>query len=195
MCLLDLSNRHLLLQVKIKLKCGCEIANEMQSHGHVKIKRKSILEKGKPDASVKARFLQWLCVCRNQQRCCNMFHMANIWRALGAHWPSSEGEQVSTSTYSTHSCIKHLWKSSHPENLFNFFLFAVNLSSAPSKPTCQQDTIFCQTHVPHRTNSVRVWMCVSVGATENKHSAWKHVCQIWAAQNWFHLLKPQYCWL
>lgn len=70
-------------------KCGYEIANEMQSHGHFKIKRKkkTILEEGKPDVSFEK---EGFCICRNQQQYFNMFHMDNIWCALGAHRPSAE---------------------------------------------------------------------------------------------------------
>lgn len=113
-----------------------------------------------------------------------MYHMANICHALGTHTGPTLIHNRSAPPPPALSPAPST--SGNPHTLrvcLIFFLFAVNLSSAPSKQAhLPAGCTFCQTHVEQSTNSARVWVYVSAGATENKHSGWKHVCQNWSAQ-------------
>lgn len=161
-CLFGLYNGHLLLQVKIKLTCGCEIANEMQSHGQFKIKHVSILEEGKPVASFAK---EGFCNDSVYVEISDETLTRSTWLTSGVLW-------VHTGPALSHN------RSAPPPTVFNpapstsgnphtlrvcliylFILFAVNLSSAPSKPTCLQDALSARLTY-HRARTQRECECM-----------------------------------
>lgn len=132
----------------------------MQIHGHVKIKRKSILGEGKPDALLEKEGFcndsEYVEISSDALTCSTWLTSGMLWVHTGTELSNNRSAPLPTALRPAPRI------SGNPHTLrvcLIFFLFAVNLSSASSKPTCQKDA-FSARLTYHRTRTQRECECV-----------------------------------